>query len=432
MIRGSLLTALALLAGCASSDPPPPEPSGLRYTVSCSAEGALDVRLELPPGAPRFWTWDQGLGRIEGLRSEPEGLFEATSSGLKLAASARELRYRYRIGDAADPSAGTGADGCYAVDGAAYLLRPRDGARATLRIEGLASVPTRPTDDGFALSAAALHCPGFHAFGAEARELAPGARLVLLGDGWDETALEAWFSEAWRALHTVLPEREVLVLVLPRSGEGVGTPSFRPSDPPSLAIPVGQGTPSFAEDWVLLRSLCRAQLPSSPGAAWIREGAATYLQHLAGWRAGHYDAAEALGRLRRGVASAATRVGRDSLRVLARTPREDHAYPALYWGGALFMLDLDLRLRGKGQRLEHLLDSLGARGSVSAADFAAEVDAACGAGTFAALEAVHLQGPALRGAAAVFAEVGLAEDGSLDEAHRSTRDALVTGRASSE
>lgn len=431
MIR-ALLPALALLVGCAHSDPPPPAPGGLRYTVRCSAEGALDVRLELPPGAPRAWTWDRGLGQVEGLSSEPEGAFEATSGGLKLASSARELRYRYRFGDATDPVAGSGSDRRYVVDGAAYLLRPRDRVRATLRIEGPSSLPTRAGADGYALSAGALETPGFHAFGVEARELAPGARLVLLGDGWDEPALEAWFSESWRALQAVFPGREVLVHVLPRSGEGVGSPSFRPSVPPSLAIPVGRDTASFAEDWVLLRSLCRAQLPPSPGAAWIREGAATYLQHLASWRAGRYDAAEALGRLRRGAASAATRVGRDSLRILARTPREDHAFPALYWGGALFMLDLDLRLRTKGERVEHLLRGFADRDAVSAEDFAAAIDAAGGPGTFAALEAVHLEGPALQALDAVFAEVGLDADGRLDEAHRAAREGLATGDANSE
>ena len=120
----------------------------------------------------------------------------------------------------------------------------------------------------------------------------------------------------------------------------------------------------------------------------------------------------------------APQVGRDSLRLLGRS-RGERAYAVAYWGGALFMLDLDLRLRARGRRLEEVWRGLEGRGRVGPEAFAAEVDAVGGAGLFAELEAAHLEGPALRAAEEVFARVGVAADGALSAAGAAQRAALA-------
>jgi predicted metalloprotease with PDZ domain len=93
---------------------------------------------------------------------------------------------------------------------------------------------------------------------------------------------------------------------------------------------------------------------------------------------------------------------------------ELHRYRAVYWGGALFALELDVELRRAGSSLDAVLGALLRTGpEASLEDFSREVDALAGRALYAELATNHLEGHAFRALAPLLSRLGVdSSDGS--------------------
>lgn len=192
-----------------------------------------------------------------------------------------------------------------------------------------------------------------HAGGAEIElQFAPGfadAALRSQLTAWVERAALAvagWFGR--------FPVPQVEVLLLPVDGDGVvsGVSFGRPS--PWLRLRVGLGvTPSqLREDWILTHEMVHLAVPQLPlRQRWLHEGIATYVESLARGHAGMV-AAEQVWRgwfatMAQGQPAAGDR-GLDFTPTWGRT----------YWGGAMFCLLADVRMREQGEPQRGLREAL--------------------------------------------------------------------------
>jgi hypothetical protein len=168
-----------------------------------------------------------------------------------------------------------------------------------------------------------------------------------------------------------------------RSGVSFGEPS------PLVRVRLGRETPHEAlhSDWILVHEMVHLAVPRVPRAQlWLHEGIATYVEALARCHAGLIDAHTVwrgwIEAMPQGLPQAQDR-GLDHTPTWART----------YWGGALFCLLADVRLRqaGNAQRgLQQALQGVLAAGgdyrvSWPAARVLATADAALGQTTLSDL-----------------------------------------------
>lgn len=145
---------------------------------------------------------------------------------------------------------------------------------------------------------------------------------------------------------------------------------------------VGRDTTAaeFLDDWVLVHEMVHVAVPRLPRAQnWLHEGLATYVETVARARAGITSAQQLWSELSRGMPQGLPRPGD---RGLDRTP----TWGRTYWGGAIFCLLADLRIRratsgrlGLQQALQGVLAAGGNYGEDwSATRFLGVADAAVG------------------------------------------------------
>ena len=464
---GCVAAAGALGLGCAASlGAGPPRATSLRlaYAVRWLPDGppdapgaalevALDVTGDVPPGwlfarPPAPWlelgvSVTDAAGRVHARTPDGDGR-------LRVLPDARRLAWRYPLARAAgrgDLVRGHGADAAWVVGGAAYLLRPEAvplGTRVALAVEGGPRALPWPDDALHDLPARAVIDPGFHVFGARAREVeVGGARLRLARVGAPhaagDAAVEVWLAQAAREVLTVRPRgagfpvREALVVAATLPGSRDASPFGQVlwSDPPSVGLYLGGEADAEAlrRDWVAVHELCHLAHPpfEDEGRLWLAEGLATYLSLLARARSGRWTPAEAWGELAWGVRAgqAQARPG-DTLRGLAREVHARRAYRAVYWGATVACLALDLAVRrsapaARGERgLERAVADLHARARAAGRDarvedLVAALDAQAGTPFAAALLARHLDGPLLAEAPALLAGLGVLDRGRGEE-----------------
>ena len=169
--------------------------------------------------------------------------------------------------------------------------------------------------------------------------------LALTDDqlfGWVERAGVA-VARFWRGF----PVADALLVVQPMAGRGnVVFGRVVPGGGISVMLQVGEyaGASAVRDDWILIHELIHTASPFRPGAAWLMEGLATYLEPIlrarAGWLTPEAVWAEFMNGMPRGL-PAMTETGLDG------TGRG-----GIYWGGALFMLlaDAELRRSSEGRR----------------------------------------------------------------------------------
>ncbi|MEM8609973.1 MAG: hypothetical protein AAGF92_22975 [Myxococcota bacterium] len=221
------------------------------------------------------------------------------------------------------------------------------------------------------------------------------AAVALLGPSPDEATVRRWLSQAIRTAGSVgnrgLPVERVQFVVAPVEGTGrpVAFGMVRRGGGPSVLLLPSSAAPveALERDWVAVHELSHLWLPRLYDKdRWLSEGIATYLQELLRARCGLQTAEESWKRLHDGM-SRGRRSGTG--RVLDRESREmgrTGAYHRVYWSGAAFALEADLRLRqasGGSMTLPRALNlAREKRGEVSSlvkgADFLAELDAAAG------------------------------------------------------
>jgi hypothetical protein len=186
------------------------------------------------------------------------------------------------------------------------------------------------------------------------------------------------------------------------------------STPQSVALLVRDNAtpPEMREDWVAVHELMHLTHPCfTPHTPWLSEGLATYYQMVARMRSGRRPRGRMWGRFRASARRGRREAGERSLSDLSEHLGETHAYRAVYWGGALLVLDLDVRIREASDGARSVDDALRAllvRGETASVDaFAAAVDAAAGRPVYAACARRHLDGPALRSGESLFERLGV-------------------------
>ncbi len=169
----------------------------------------------------------------------------------------------------------------------------------------------------------------------------PGFDAAQRGRLLDWVRLEAAAVAGWFGRFPV-PAAELLLL--PVAGEGVrsGVSFGEPS--PWLRVTVGRDTSAaqLRDDWVLAHEMVHLAVPQLPRAQrWLHEGIATYVESLARGAAGLVTPARVWGQWSRAMAQGQPAAGDQGL---DRTP----TWGRTYWGGALFCLLADVRLRQRG------------------------------------------------------------------------------------
>ncbi|MEQ9320741.1 MAG: hypothetical protein RIF41_16360, partial [Polyangiaceae bacterium] len=246
----------------------------------------------------------------------------------------------------------------------AWLLRPADdgvpfafGVRPAGGVDFVSGVwPHASAGDVYAGDSAYLWRSPYSAFGRFVRHrFAIGGGEVevafVAGDqGVDEAATLAWIEGSAATVADYFgrfPVPRVLVLVLPRSGQGIHGKEIGGGGA-SIILHVGTeaGEPHFARDWVNVHEMIHLAVPAMPRRhLWLTEGLATYVEPLARARRGELEVAEVWRDMMRGMAHGLPEEGD---RGLDRTP----TWGRTYWGGALFALvaDLEIRKRTRGER----------------------------------------------------------------------------------
>jgi hypothetical protein len=151
-----------------------------------------------------------------------------------------------------------------------------------------------------------------------------------------------------------LPVPQLELLVQPVDGAGVrGGKSFGvPSPLVRIRLGRASGPEAFRSDWILVHELVHLAIPRvAPAHAWLHEGLATYVEALARGRAALISAATVWGGWRRLMPQGQPQPGD---RGLDHTP----TWARTYWGGALFCLLADVRMRQRGSPTAGLQQAL--------------------------------------------------------------------------
>lgn len=177
---------------------------------------------------------------------------------------------------------------------------------------------------------------------------AGGGRIELHFDAsFDAALIDAALPWAQRAANAIvgylgrLPLRRFDVLLQAQDGAGLAGGTAFPEPEPHLRIRLGRQTRAaqFSADWILVHEMLHLAVPQvGRPHRWLHEGIATYAEGAARVLAGMNDAPRWWGELVRGLPQGLPQAGD---RGLDHTP----TWGRTYWGGALFCLVADVRMR---------------------------------------------------------------------------------------
>ncbi len=271
---------------------------------------------------------------------------------------------------------------------------------------------------------------------------AGGARVLAVFDGGHYAAgtpaLCAWMARAALAVsgyYGRFPVPQVRLVLKPVPGSGVrGGTTYGSSDDdlPLIVIPLGRDVSQaqLLDDWTLTHEMVHLSIPSVPERShWLEEGIATYVEPIARVQRGELGQAriwaDMLHGMRKGLPA-------DGDAGLDHTP----TWGRTYWGGALFCLIADVRIRaatGNRKGLQDALRGVLAAGGSIRADWPVEKIFAVGdraTGT-AVLEDLYRRmgdepGPDAAELAALWRDLGVQADG--DGAHFDEQAPLAASR----
>ena len=169
--------------------------------------------------------------------------------------------------------------------------------------------------------------------------------LVLDGDFPADTRheIDVWITRSLAALvgyfgRQPQPRIELRLRAVP--GEGIGGGRTDVDSGPYVSVRVGRETHAarFLDDWVLVHELVHLSVPNLPQAHnWLHEGLATYVETVARARAGITPFTQLWGELARGMPQGQPAHGDGGL-------DGTRSWGRLYWGGAIFWLEADVRM----------------------------------------------------------------------------------------
>lgn len=254
-----------------------------------------------------------------------------------------------------------------------WLLRPsaRDAA-ITLRVRGGGphAFGMRRRGDAYVFRAGELVEGSYTAFGAVRRQRLPrtdatvdvaflGAPLAMSDEAFAGIVGEA--VDVLARFYGRFPV-DVTVFVCPSTGDSVRFGSVMALTGASVALIVGRDMrPETAHtEWVVMHELFHLGPPTFGGGSWLGEGLATYYEPLLRARAGWIGEADLwrhfVEEMPRGVRPEGS----------ARAIEDRHDVDSRYWGGALFAMLADVRIRaatGGAKSLDDVLLAMRARGA---------------------------------------------------------------------
>jgi len=152
-----------------------------------------------------------------------------------------------------------------------------------------------------------------------------------------------WIQQALDAVTVyfgAFPVDHLHLALSPRSGHSINGTAY-PGDPPVIVLRLGEAVSpiDLQRDWVLVHELSHLSLPSlARRHHWLEEGVATYIEPLIRYHSGLIDEDEIWRWLLQGTPKG---LPQDGDQGLDYTP----TWGRTYWGGALFCLLADLRIR---------------------------------------------------------------------------------------
>ena len=211
------------------------------------------------------------------------------------------------------------------------------------------------------------------------------------------------------------PVTSVSILVVAQDGDRVGHATTWGYDGSTIRIGVGRsaGTSAFARDWVLVHEMTHLALPNLPdNQVWALEGSATYIEPIARAQRGKLTAVQVWIGMAQGLPNGLPKAGD---RGLDHTP----TWGRTYWGGALFYLLADVRIRRATGNLKGMQDAFrainrasGGNGSEWTMDrVVATGDAATGTDVLTRLYAEMRDDPVPVELDGLFAELGVHNSG---------------------
>jgi hypothetical protein len=256
----------------------------------------------------------------------------------------------------------------------------------------------------------------------------------------DQQVLD-WIASCARAVaayYGAFPVKRLRLEIAPREGRGIGGGVTHGHEVPRIRISIGRGTrlEQLPRDWKMVHEMVHTAFPSMRAHhGWIEEGLATYVEPFARARAGQLTESQVWTELIRDMPQGLPQEGDEGL---DRT----QTWASRYWGGAVFCLVADVKIRSTTNNRMGLEDAL--RGIVKAGghvsvDWSLEQalqagDAATGTTVLRDLHAQMGPRPHRPDLDALFAQLGVVREGDsvrLDDGAplASVRRAITFGRA---
>jgi hypothetical protein len=293
------------------------------------------------------------------------------------------IRYRFALGEAAtrldNPESAIASGDVIAAPPSTWLLHPAAvGGRFRVQMQVVPpdrftmSIPAGASQGAFEAPTDALWGAGFAVFGGFRSENVPsGSSTIEVTIAPHDMPLSDAEVTAWvraavdgiAAYFGRFPAKHALIAVQ------VGKPG---SD--TRGVTLGDGGPAvlvrvrsdanaakMRDDWVLTHELVHVSLPSlGREHTWLSEGLATYVEPIARARAGIVAPEAYWHDLIEGVAQGLPKQGDQGLDVAAPDPNLDWMRwrDRTYWGGALFCLVADVRIREQTKNAHSLDDAL--------------------------------------------------------------------------
>ncbi len=420
--------ALAASCGSAPATSPHAGPgrgqptSALQYEVTPHDGGArLSVAADLPPGLPPSYHVDPSMTRwlrdleMESGEAWSKVPFDGETWQLAGCEHGCRVRYQFDLGAAAremdDFAYASGSAGAYLAPPSTWLLHPAAetsgvpyrfrvaatreaqfvtgvfpaapaaraiGAPRAIGAQHASDVPSTepasgapPTlDPTYGADLADLPESPYSVFGRFER-----ARVQLAGGGVDlaivnsplaagNTPLVRWIDEsagAVSAYYGTFPIPHAAVIVLVEEGADIGYAMTLGNGGGSIVARVGREVEEarLLRSWMMTHEMLHLAFPNLPRKhRWLEEGMATYVEPIARARTGALTEEEVWRGMVKGMFFAQPLPGEGGL-------DETPTWGRIYWGGALFCLLADVRIRertGNRRSLDDALRGILARG----------------------------------------------------------------------
>jgi hypothetical protein len=199
-------------------------------------------------------------------------------------------------------------------------------------------------------------------------EIKIGDASILVGYAPGEfdlskTEINAWIDRCARIVagyYGRFPVPRFRLLIMPTPGRGVRGGTTYGYRGPATKLRLGQAATllQLNQDWVLIHEMIHTAVPSQQEKHhWLEEGIATYVESIARVQAGNLDQAAMWMSLVKGMPNGLPSYGDAGL-------DNTHTWGRTYWGGAVFCLVADVRIRERTANKFGLQDAF--RGIVQA------------------------------------------------------------------